>query len=119
MAETWILFKAEPSDEGWEDRKLMPSGSLTELLAENLDWSGELPQVGDRVREYANLADPGNGATHGRDGDWVVSKIHQFSSFDTEQRIVVCHCSYQPTSADWQALRRGAPVNELLHTVQQ
>ena len=46
------------SAEGWEERKLMPSGGLTEMLTEAWDFSGKLPQIGDRVREYTNLEDP-------------------------------------------------------------
>lgn len=117
MAETWIVFKADNmSSPGWENRKLMPSGVLTDLLAEEWDCSGKLPQVGDRVREYANLDDPENGITHGRDGDWVVSKVQHFSSFDTDARIVVCYCSYQPVTANWEPLHRGLPVDEMLST---
>jgi hypothetical protein len=116
MSETWILYKADSrSAEGWRERKLMPSGGLTNLLTECWDYSGShIPQVGDRIRDYANLADPGNGVTHGKDGDWVVTKIQQFSSFDTADRIVVCYCSYQPIEADWQPLKRGLPVDEML-----
>jgi hypothetical protein len=51
-----------------------------------------------------------SGITHGRDGDWVVTSINQFSSFDTNQRIVVCYCTYQPVTPDWEKLGRGAPV---------
>ena len=115
MTETWIVFKTDDmSTPGWESRKLMPSGGLTDLLAENWDNSGKLPQVGDRVREYTNLEDPDNGVTHGRDGDWVVSKVQHFSSFDTDARIVVCYCSYEPASAEWEPLRRGLPVEEMM-----
>ncbi|MFB8788882.1 MAG: hypothetical protein U7123_08525 [Potamolinea sp.] len=55
-------------------------------------WRG----FANRTRDYTNLEDPNNGITHGCDGDWVVERICQFSSPDTEQRIVVCYCSYQP-----------------------
>ncbi|MDA0269063.1 MAG: hypothetical protein O3A14_19410 [Cyanobacteria bacterium] len=117
--ETWILYKAVSGDApGWEERQLMPSGSLTDILAEEHDWSGgPVPQVGDRIRVYANLDDPGNGITHGRDGDWVVSKVQTFSSFDTSDRIVVCSCVHSPISPDWEELRRGAPVPEMLSNV--
>jgi hypothetical protein len=117
MSETWIVFKSkEMSAEGWEQRLLMPSHSCTDLLAEQWDYSGKLPQVGDRVREYANLSDPDNGVTHGRDGDWVISGVQQFSSFDTDARIVVCHCEYQPIEANWQKIKRGIAVSEMLET---
>lgn len=116
MNETWILFKAETSDaEGWEARQLLPAGSLTDILWENLDYSGKLPQVGDRVRQYRQDAETGS-VTHGKEGDWVVSYIHQFSSFDTDQRVVVCYCQYQPVGFEWQPIRRGQPVNEMLRT---
>jgi hypothetical protein len=49
--------------------------------------------------------------TEGRDGDWVVVRVCQFASFDTDERIVVCYCQYEPINAQWQELRRGAPVD--------
>ena len=91
MSETWIVFKADGmSAQRWEERVLMPSEAVTDILAEEWDSSGKLPQLGDRVREYTNPEDPDNGISHGRDGDWVVTHIHQFSSFDVDQRIVLC-----------------------------
>ncbi len=117
MSETWIVFKADGmSAPGWEERQLLPSGALTDILAEEWDNSGQpkLPHVGDRVRDYANLADPGNGVTHGKDGDWVVTRMHQFSSFDTDVRIVVCYCEYQPIAPHWEPLHRGTSVETML-----
>ena len=112
---TWILYKANSGDaEGWEERMLMPSQGLTDLLAEEWDWSGQLPQVGDHVREYTNLEEPGQGITHGRDGDWVVDEVLKFRSFDTQDRIVVCICVHSPIAAEWKKLKRRAPVNEIL-----
>ena len=114
--ETWIVFKAETmSAPGWEDRKLLPDGGITDILCEEWDSSGQLPKVGERVREYENLDNPEHGGiTHGRDGDWVVTRIHQFSSSDTDQRIVVCYCSHQPITPSWEKLHRGAPVHQML-----
>ncbi|HEY9830883.1 MAG TPA: hypothetical protein V6D26_09900 [Stenomitos sp.] len=110
MSETWIVFKADGmSATGWEERLLLPSGNLTDILWENWDCSGELPKVGERIRSYADNEGSGS-ITHGCDGDWVVSRILQFSSFDTDQRIVVCYCSYQPITPHWEKLTRGAPV---------
>lgn len=118
MSETWIVFKADGmSAPGWEERKLLPSGGLTDILWENWDFSGKLPQVGERIREYADLEDSGS-ITHGRDGDWVVTRIHQFSSFDADYRIVVCYCEYFPITTDWEKLRRGIAVNEMLQATE-
>lgn len=115
MTKTWIVYKAESMDaEGWEQRRLMPSNAGTEILWENWDFSGKMPQIGDRTRDYENLTDPGNGVTHGKDGDWVVNRIEHFSSFDTSDRIVVCYCTYSPINANWQSLRQGKPVHEML-----
>jgi len=116
MTETWIVFKANGmSAHGWEERMLMPSSGLTDILAEEWDSSGKLPVVGERFREYTNLEDPGNGIAEGRDGDWVVAHIHQFSSPDTDQRIVVCYCDYLPLIPKWEKLQRGSPVDQMLH----
>ena len=112
--ETWIIYKAESDAHGWFERRLIPNGGLTDIIAEEWDYSGRPPKVGDRVREYANLEDPGNGVTHGRDGDWVVSRIAEFASPNTNDRIIVCHCDYSPIESQWEELHRGAPVNALL-----
>lgn len=113
---TWIVYKAEDADaEGWFDRRLMPGGGLTDVLEENWDWSSHpLPEIGSRTRDYENLSDPGNGATHGKDGDWVVIRIQQFLDPDSSDRIVVCYCAYRPIEAAWQELKQGAPVDEML-----
>lgn len=116
--ETWIVYKAETmSSPGWEERKLLPRDSLTDILWENWSSSGRLPSLGSRIREYANIENPEQGGiTHGRDGDWVVERICHFSSTDTDQKIIVCYCSYQPIEANWEKLQRGAPVAEMLET---
>lgn len=106
--ETLIIYKtADPAAPGWEERQIMPGNSLTSILVEELDWSGEMPKVGERVREYENLEDPGNGVTHGRDSAWVVSEVQFFNSPDTDTRVVICLCEYQPIEADWDLLHRG------------
>lgn len=115
MNETWIIFKTESlSAEGWEERQLMPIGGLTDILATEWDFSGKLPQIGERVREYKNLEDPGNGVTHGRDSNWIVKSIHNYSSGDTNLRIVVCYCAWEPIESQWVELKRLKPVNEML-----
>ncbi len=111
--ETWIIYKTESGNSlGWENRKLMPSGGLTDILAEEWDWSGAMPQVGERVREYANLSDPGNGITHGKDGNWVVTGVDSFNSPTSPLKIVVCTCQFQPIGSEWQEIRRGKPISD-------
>ena len=112
MAETWIVYKAESMDaQGWEDRMLMPSEGLTDIIHEEWWSSGDTPKVGDRVYDSKQEDD---GTVYSRDGDWVVSKIHQFSSFDTDERIVVCYCTYAPITPEWEVVERGAPVAEMM-----
>lgn len=112
MAETWIVYKAENmSAHRWEDRILMLSEGLTGILHEEWWSDSDIPKVGDRV--YDSKQDD-DGTVYARDGDWVVSKIHQFSSFDTDERIVVCYCTYAPIKPDWEVVERGAPVAEMM-----
>lgn len=112
--ETWIIYKTETIDApDWEKRQLMPSGSITDILGENWDFSATLPEVGDRLRDYLQDNNTGK-VTHGKDGDWVVTRIHQFSSLETEMRIVVCYCQFQPIERQWKPLQRGRPVDEIL-----
>lgn len=116
MSNTWIVYKVDQMDApGWESRMLMPSEALTDILHE--EWSTTetlIPTVGDRPRVYANLERPGHGVTHGRDGDWVVKRVQTFTDDDSGDRVVVCYCTYAPIPEQWDELRRGAPVDEIL-----
>lgn len=116
---TLIQYRADSlSAAGWESRKLMPDGRLTNLLWETIDYSGRLPASGDRIRNYQQDSASGL-VTHGKDGDWVVTEIQHFSSFDTKDRIIVCYCQYQPIRTDWQPLQRGLPASEALEASNQ
>ena len=113
MTNAWIIYKADSlSAPGWEDRALQPSGALTSILAEEHDYSGTLPTIGERVREYTNLETPGDGVTHGRDGDWVVADVNTFDSPATDLTIVVCICKFEPSTEHWQPVKRGEPISE-------
>lgn len=115
----WIVYKAESTvAQGWEERLLMPRRSLTDILWEHQTSSHKLPQIGDRVQQFANLSEPGNGATHSKPDDWVVSEVHEFSSPTTPTKIVVCYCQYQPINAEWREMKRGRPVDEMLPAVE-
>lgn len=118
-SKTLIQYRADSlSAPGWEDRKLMPDGRLTSLLWETIDYSGRLPASGDRIRNYQQDSASGL-VTHGKDGDWVVSRIEHFSSSETKDRIIVCYCQYQPVAAHWQPLKRGLPITEALEASSQ
>lgn len=110
---SWIVYKTDGlSAYGWEDRILQPSGALTSILAEEHDYSGVMPKVGDRVREYTNLSAPGHGITHGKDGDWVISQVDVFDSPTSSFHVVVCTCQFQPIESEWEVIHRGKPINE-------
>jgi hypothetical protein len=96
--DTWVIYAVMDSDEvGWEQRLLMPSGSVTEIISESFypsNSSVQLPTVGDRVVEYANLVDENEGVTHSREGDWIVVKTEVFSG--ENKNILVCRCKWSP-----------------------
>jgi hypothetical protein len=62
----------------------------------------------------STLEDPGNGITHGRDGDWLVSDVETFTSKRDSTQIVVCYCTYAPITPQWEAIERGASVEDLV-----
>ncbi|MDX2213249.1 MAG: hypothetical protein SFY66_08160 [Oculatellaceae cyanobacterium bins.114] len=119
MAETWILFLAEPNQPGWEERKL-PMGGLTDILDEQWDYTGSnLPQVGDRFRQFLKIesfADPEypESSTHVREGDWVITRVEQYaaSSNVTQRQIVLCYCKYEPVITELRPLGRAKPKVE-------
>ena len=111
---TWTIFKAnESSAPGWKERKLMPNGGLTKILREAHHSRSDdqyLPKVGDRVEEFRK-------GQH-RPSNWVVKSVKRFTSPDTEEKIVVCYCDYMPVEAEWQEVKRGKPVSEMLQAVE-
>lgn len=113
---SYTLYKAADSDApGADERRLLPIGGLTDILAEEIDYGNNgVPGVGDRLRQYANLADPGNGITHGSDSDWIVASVDVFESGKSGDRVIVCYCDYQPITPEWKEIPEGAPVHELL-----
>ncbi|MFQ4136278.1 hypothetical protein PGN35_008140 [Nodosilinea sp. PGN35] len=106
MAETWVIYKASTDDApGWQERLLMPSGSLTSILSEEFWYNEDLPQVGDRVYESRRVGDE----VEARDGDWLVNEVEVFSRADSSQ-LVICTCTYAPVAPQWERLERGAPI---------
>lgn len=117
MAKTWIVYKTEATGApGWEERLLMPRGSFTEILWET--WTGakepKLPKIGDRTRDYRSNQ---KGFTKdAKDGDWVVIRTELFTSPESETRIVMAYCQYEPIDVNWSEMRRGKSVEEMLET---
>lgn len=112
----WVIFKCQPNDPGWENRLLMPAGNCTQILHEEWWFSGDMPEVGDRPREYADLpnVEAGTTSTHGRDSDWLVTKVSHYTCPDDERDIVVCECVLAPIDDEWQEIPVGKPLTELL-----
>ncbi|NEO52702.1 MAG: hypothetical protein F6K54_06185 [Okeania sp. SIO3B5] len=52
--------------------------------------------------------------THGRDGDWVVTRVEKFVSPDTDKKVFVCYCKYDPVEPEWSLINRGVNASELL-----
>ncbi len=114
----YIIYQAEKGNsQGWRERKLAPTGSLTKILAEHYDSrpDSKLPEVGDRLTELVRVegfADPRfpSSSTHRREGDWIVDKVEEFSADlpgSSFSSIVLCTCSYQPEPSPLEPL---API---------
>lgn len=110
MTQKWIVFRAEPDQPGWKDRRLQHTQSLTRILAEQFDSSnGKIPEPGYRPFEFLKLdnSDPLGGKTHYRKSDWEVTKVETYTpdiplgEFD---EIVVCFCQYNPIDAALQLM---------------
>lgn len=117
---SYILYKVDDDDDHcWEERRLLPYGGLTDILAQEIDYGSRderIPKIGERMRQYANLEDPGNGITHGSDSDWVVADVDVFESSKSGDRVIICYCKYEPITPEWKEIPEGAPVHELMTT---
>jgi hypothetical protein len=115
MAKTWIVYKTEVTGTpGWEERLLMPRGSLTEILWET--WTNvkepKLPKVGDRTRDYRS--NEAGFTTDAKDGDWVVIRTEIFSSSESDTQIVMAYCQFDPIAENWGKIERGKSIKEIL-----
>lgn len=127
MTERWIIFHAEPNQPGWGNRKL-PMGGLTDILHEQWDYTGsnKIPQVGERFRQFLRVeefVDPKfpKSSTHARNGDWVITKVEQYSPTvhdSSKQEIVVCYCKFEPISSELEPLGRAGQPNQQLQESQ-
>jgi hypothetical protein len=122
MNERWIIFHAEPSQPGWENRKL-PMGGLTGILNEQWDYTGsdKIPQIGERFRQFLRIEEfvdsqfP-ESSTHSREGDWVITRVEQYLTADcnaSKQEIVVCYCKFEPVLSELEPLGRGQTSPQL------
>ncbi|WP_017655148.1 hypothetical protein [Fortiea contorta] len=104
----YIIFQAEPSAEGWENRKLQHTQALTRILTEHWDSSDkQIPEPGYRPTEFIRveaLHDPKQHAhsTHYRKGDWEVTRVETYTpdvSMGKYDMVVICYCKYNPINA--------------------
>ena len=112
-----VLFKTHKlGAHGWRERKLEPLGGLTDILAQEISYSGDAdPEVGDRLTEILDSTQSDDSKVYGRDGDWVISRIQVFQDQeDSGDRVIVCYCEYHPVAPEWEEISRGAPADELL-----
>jgi hypothetical protein len=116
---TLLIYRAGGSAEGWRDRKLMPSGLLTKTLAEH-SFCGDhhkLPEPGDRFT-VLDSQDGSGQTTHAAKGDWVVARVVYYPRpNDDEPAIAICYCDYAPADQDWQPVKQGRSVPEMLAEV--
>ncbi len=110
-----VIFRSNEANEVGSPniRTLQPSGGLTEIIRESTYWDDlakYLPKVGDRIEEFYQ--------GKYRLSNWVIADVHVFSSETTQEKIVTCYCDYIPVEAEWQEVKRGKPVSEMLAAVE-
>lgn len=120
---TWILFVLEIGQSDQLPRTVrnqlrLGFGGLSNLIAEH--WSyrdgDRAPKTGDHLRQYTHLETPGEGISHGRDGDWQVTHCITYPGelgSGEFREIVLAYCQYAPIDPEWQKLNLGAPLAEL------
>jgi hypothetical protein len=85
----YIIFKTETADaEGWDNRQLMPSGSLTDILAEYYDASQRpLPQPGYRLRDDVWVESSISRRQHSQPRYYQLSKLQHSAQPDRTQSL--------------------------------
>ena len=113
-----VVYFAD-NDNDSERRKVMPSGSLTDILEENLVYSNKpLPKIGDR---WAELVRQDNAEwTHSRESNWIVERVEVYEPIDELAKfslIAYCYCKYAPVKSNLSAIvdgdRNGNFYNQL------
>ena len=113
---TILSYRARMDSHGWLERRLMPSGYITDILAEQSFWGDhhKLPEPGDRFIVTSSRDGSGR-STHSAEGDWIVDRVVYYPRpSDDEPAIAICYCEYSPIEKDWKPMNVGRPVPELL-----
>jgi hypothetical protein len=103
-----VVYIAD-NDNDSDRRKIMPSGSLTDILEENLVYSNKpLPQTGDRWVEL--VRQDGAEWTHSRESNWIVDRVEVYEPIDDHSKfslIAYCYCRYEPIKSELSAIVDG------------
>ncbi|GBO55377.1 hypothetical protein APA_3427 [Pseudanabaena sp. lw0831] len=103
-----VVYFADNDNDG-DCRKIMPSGSLTDILEENLVYSNKpLPKTGDRWIELVRLDD--SEWTHSRESNWIVDRVEVYEPMDELSKfslIAYCYCKYAPIKSELSAIVDG------------
>ncbi len=112
MGRKYIIFRADWDQEYEADTRLLPSGAITDILAEHFDSSGSsVPSVGYRPSDYHHIeqfADSSfpRASTHSRMGDWVVTRTSEYAPATPGEfeAIIICYCRYSPITTPLEPL---------------
>jgi hypothetical protein len=103
-----VVYFADNDNDG-DRRKIMPSGSLTDILEENLVYSNKpLPKTGDRWVELVRQDDAE--WTHSRESNWIVDRVEVYEPIDELSKfslIAYCYCKYAPIKSELSAIVDG------------
>jgi hypothetical protein len=103
-----VVYFADNDHDG-DYRKIMPTGSLTDILEENLVYSNKpLPKTGDRWIELVRQDDAE--WTHSRESNWIVDRVEVYEPIDELSKfslIAYCYCKYAPIKSELSAIVDG------------
>jgi hypothetical protein len=103
-----VVYFADNDNDG-DRRKIMPTGSLTDILEENLVYSNKpLPKIGDRWVELVRQDDAE--WTHSRESNWIVDRVEVYEPIDELSKfslIAYCYCKYAPIKSELSAIVDG------------
>ena len=116
MTRKLVLFMTDANAPGWMERQLMPSGSLTSILSQQLWCNDHEPVVGQRLIVNNATGQDAQPVTECSPGDWLVDRVERYpadgnSHYDA---VIICHCRYSPVERDWHPVKRGEPITELV-----
>lgn len=111
-----VLYVTGAAAPGWMERQLMPSGSYSTILSQQVWYSDRDASkvIGSRLKTFNGSAAKPEPTKQWSPSDWMVQRIDRYDSPDPAAEysaIALFHCVYHPVIREWKTVDQLEPAS--------